>query len=617
MTGNLLRQMAGYKDLEDYGIIGNLETCALSGRDGSIDWLCFPFLGSPSVFAALLDADKGGHFRISPEAKYESTQSYLKDTNVLETTFNTPTGVAVLTDFMPFKGKAEVPSIRTVLRRLSCKAGFVRLAVSFKPRFNYARGATSLRRQRDGILARGGGESMFLQSPVPLDVKGGEAGGKVLLKEGQSLWLALQYGYYSPMGDEKYEGLLRDTTAAWRRWAHRCGRSECVFAEPWHQLVVRSGLVLKLLANSETGAIAAAATTSLPESPGGVRNWDYRYAWIRDASFTDQALYHLGHERESRDFRRWNREIMRQAEEPSKIKVLYGLYGEEETAERVLGHLSGYRGSAPVRVGNAAAGQRQLDIFGEMLNAIFDTTRHGEKVSKDSWRMIRQVVDYVCQVWHTEDSGIWEMRGGPRHFVYSKLMCWVALDRGVRMAEAEKFEAPVKKWKGTREEIRRAILGEGYSKKLGSFVQSFGSEALDATGLLIPMMGFLPFDDRRVQGTINAALKRLRLRDGLLRRYEGEDDLPGREGAFLLCSFWLVKALALSGRVEEAERIFFEVLNYASPLGLFSEEVDPDTGRLLGNFPQAFSHIGLINSALYLGTARGRRHRMPDLVGTF
>ena len=606
---------SAYKDLEDYGIIGNLETCALVGRDGSIDWLCFPFLESPSVFAALLDAERGGHFWIRPVSKYTAIQSYLPDTNILQTTFSTAFGIVRLTDFMPVEGSKGSQTVRTLFRKIEGIKGQVELGMSFQPRFDYGSGIQDLEYTRNGLLARGKSQTFLLQAPIRLAIHRQEAKGQILLQNGQTAWFVLLYNHQEPYRPGDCEKQLKKVRRFWRSWTHRCIRASCVLKGPWHDLVVRSGLVLKLLANPETGAIAAAPTTSLPEIIGGVRNWDYRYAWIRDASFTVQALFHLGHRRESREFRRWNHHIIEQAKDPSRVQVLYSLHGEGHLRERVLEHLSGYRGSSPVRIGNGAVKQRQLDIYGELVNALYETTRYGEEVSRQSWPMIRKIIHFVCQVWNRKDSGIWELRGGPRHFVYSKLMCWVAMDRGIKIARLKGFKAPLTKWEKAKEEIRQAILQRGFNKKINSFVQFFDSETLDATSLLIPFVGFLSFDDPRVQGTIDATLNRLVNPDGMVLRYEGEDGLPGMEGAFLLCSFWLVKTLALSGKVEKAEELFLKILNFISPLGLFAEEIDRITGKQLGNFPQAFSHIGLINAALYLGIAKGRRHKGPRPIG--
>lgn len=604
-----------YKGLEEYGIIGNLETCALIGRDGSIDWLCFPYLESPSVFSSLLDAEKGGHLRVKPVTKYESVQSYDGYTNILLTTFTTPLGNAVVTDFMPVKGTKEIGSVSVLFRKVECVKGMIKMAVSIKPRFNYAAAIPDVEPAESGIIFRQQGESLFFQSPVPLFIHDGEALGSLALKAGESVWFVLQYNHHSPLVTTDTEKILKVTRDFWLDWAQKCNLSSCLVEEPWHHLAVRSGLVLKLLSNPDTGAIAAAATTSLPEKIGGTLNWDYRYAWIRDASFTDQAFFHLGHLEEARDFRNWIITIAGEAGEPGEIMTMYSLHGGETLEEEVLAHLEGYEGSGPVRIGNAASKQRQLDIFGEMVNAIYDTTRHGEEVSEKNWNIFRRIIGHVCTVWDTKDAGIWEMRGEPRHFVYSKLMCWVAIDRGIKIATGHKFEADMDVWEKTREAISQAILEKGFSTRLNSFVQSFDSEIIDATALLIAPMGLLPHSDPRIYGTIEAVLAKLSTKDGLVYRYEGDAGTPPEEGCFFLCSCWLIKALVLSDRLEEAEKIFTNLIGYISPLGLLSEEVEPGSGRLIGNFPQAFSHVGFINSALYLGIAKGRKYTGPAPLG--
>jgi GH15 family glucan-1,4-alpha-glucosidase len=604
-----------YKDLEAYGIIGNIETCALVGDDGSIDWLCFPYLESPSVFAALLDAQRGGCFRVRPAAQYSATQAYIDRTNVLQTTFNTSSGSAILTDFMPVRGMAEGPNRRAVYRKVECTRGAIEIAVEFAPRPDYGRAAVALEAAGYTVSVRWGEERLALSSPVTLTVDGDRASGVAHLTRGASLWLILQYGDGAVPADADCDALLDAVRTYWRNWTSVCSLCDTFDNPRWSEILIRSGLVLELLTVPENGAIAAAATTSLPESIGGARNWDYRFAWVRDASFTTQALFHLGHAAEARAFRSWVRERVVQAGSPANLRVLYSLRGDDGTAEQVLQNLSGYRNSAPVRIGNGAVGQRQLDIYGEALQAVYDTTRYGENVTPENWSIYSELVDYVCRIWDTEDSGIWEIRGRPRHYVYSKLMCWVALDRGVRIAQLHGSDSRLTRWQSARDEIRQAILTKGFDNQLNTFVQSFGSKDLDAANLLIPQMEFLPATDARVQGTIDATLAHLTTPEGLVYRYRSDDGLPGQEGAFVLCSFWLVTTLALAGRIEEAEKVFDGVARYLSPLGLMAEEVDPVTGKQLGNIPQAFSHRGLINSLLYLNVAKGKPHAGPKPTG--
>jgi len=597
-----------YKRLEEYGLIGNLATCALVGRDGSIDWCCFPHLESPSVFAAILDIRKGGHFHIRPLGHGGGDQTYVANTNVLRTTFQTSTGTATLTDFMPVEDHTD-PQHQSLLRKVSCSQGSVELEIEFQPRFHYARVVPNLEAAPQGTIARWEDHLLYLQSFHPLLRDEGVARAALTLSKGQTQWFVLKYGDSSPVTQTECDRLLDSTTRFWSDWAHHCGEDRCVFRGPWHDYVVRSSLVLKLLTHPETGAIAAAPTTSLPEVIGGVRNWDYRFAWIRDASFTVQSLYSLGHVAEALQYFRWLKSLCREFQDRDDhlhMQVMYGLHGEQDLEEVILDHLSGYRDSAPVRVGNAAAEQLQLDVYGELVNAFYETRRYGEDITQDDWDFVRKIVNTACQTWDTEDSGIWEVRGGPRHFTHSKLMCWVALDRSIKLADKYAFEAPLDDWKRTRQEIREAILERGFNEKLNSFVQSFESKVLDATSLLIPVMGFLPPDDPRVEGTLRATLEHL-TSDGLVYRYLGDDGLPGQEGAFVLCTFWLVDALVLAGELQKAEELLLGLLDHISPLGLLAEELDPVSGQQLGNFPQAFSHIGLMNSALRLGWALAKQ----------
>lgn len=610
--------MSYYKDLEHYGIIGDLETSALIGDDGSIDWCCLPHIESPSVFAAILDESKGGRFSLTPTSSYSSEQRYVPDTNVLETYFQTDEGSAVLLDFMPVKsGSASTAAMpQAIYRKLTCTQGMAHFNLEFSPRFNYAREATRLVASKRGVGAVSLQQRLSLQSDAEFVIRGASAKARVALNQGEKAWFILNYGGDSIQTEGECESTLQATIEFWKRWVDGAANDAASFTGKWHDLIVRSSLVLKLLAHEQAGAICAAPTTSLPEVIGGERNWDYRYNWIRDASFTVQALYNIGHHDEARRHLRWFVDICRRNPDPSKIQIMYGMHGETDLKEIELNHLEGYRKSKPVRIGNGAAKQKQLDIFGELINAIYETERYGDAVPEGDLEFVARIADYVCDVWNTPDSGIWEVRGGPHHFVYSKLMCWVALDRGMKIVERKKISLQTGRWERVRDEIKKAILEKGYNEKLGSFVQSFGSVTLDATSLLIPIMELLPVHDARVQGTINATLEKLTTKSGLVYRYLGEDGLTGKEGAFVLCSFWLIKALALSGRVEEAEDILDKVVRHAGKTGLFSEEIDPETGRQLGNLPQAFSHIGLINSVLYLEHMKGKLHAGPAPTGT-
>jgi len=605
-----------YKKIEDYGLIGNLETCALVGNDGSIDWMCVPHLESPSVFASILDSEKGGRFCVQPESDFQSRQKYIDRTNVLETSFQTNSGAVTLTDFMtPVYALTELTGKpRTVFRKIVCTEGTIQLKLHFMPRFDYARSLPLIEKNNDGVLAQGAGQRLFLHSAVPFHVNTHEATASIPLNKGEVVWFALSYNSLHTFSSQECEDFLARTIRYWQNWAHDCDYETCVFKGPWHDQVVRSGLVLKLLTHSETGAIAAAPTTSLPEEIGGVRNWDYRYAWIRDSSFTAQALYDLGHKDEALEYFHWFYRICQIKQHPSEIQIMYGLRGGKDLTEEVLGHLSGYKNSKPVRIGNGAAKQIQLDIYGEIIEAFFETYRYERGIPEQAWTMIRQITDYVCEIWNTPDYGIWEVRSEPKHFTHSKLMCWVAIDRSLRMAKYTGYKAPVKKWKKIRDEVADALLKYGFNQKMNSFVQDFDSTYLDATSLLIPLLEFLPPDDKRVTGTIKAIQETLSHK-GMIYRYNGEDGLPGGEGTFILCTFWMVDVLSLSGRADEAEALYQSVLDYISPLGLFAEELDVSKKIHLGNYPQGFSHIGLINSALYIGKAKGLQQIGPEPLG--
>ena len=619
-----------YLPIEDYGVIGNLRTVALIGRNGSVDWCCMPDLDSPSLFAALLDARRGGRFRAAPTGASRGRQRYLGNTNVLETTFDAEAGRLSVIDFMPITGSivgvGPPPTAPELHRLVRCEQGQVEVEVEWSPRFDYARAPTRITAAEGGFVAHGAGTRASLGGLVGdgARITQEEAGpvlhARLRLQAGDSVALVARYDSGECRCSVRdTEMALKETLSAWNDWAHHCvGADEggCAFAGRRHPQVVRSGLVLKLLTHPGTGAIAAAATTSLPEEIGGVRNWDYRFSWIRDAAFTGQALFSIGHRAEALDFLLWAQHVSRtDGSDPLELRILYGLHEGVDLTERELEHLEGYRGSRPVRIGNGAAGQRQLDIFGELLGSAYELLRLRGRIEPSLMEFLSRVADRAATLWREPDFGIWEVRGGPRHFVYSKVMCWVALDRAVRMAERWGMPGQVEWWRREREAVRAAILAEGYDASVGAFVQSFGSTTLDASNLLIPVLEFLPFDDPRVQGTIDRTLTDL-TEDGLVYRYRSGDGLPGGEGAFVLCTFWLVDALALSGRIAEAREIFEGVAARANHLGLYAEEVDPRTGEMLGNFPQAFSHVGFINSALYLARADGKQAPAPAPMGS-
>jgi GH15 family glucan-1,4-alpha-glucosidase len=592
-----------YKPLEEYGIIGNEETVALVGRDGAIDWCCFPHVESASLFARILDSQRGGHFTVCPTQSFEAEQRYVDRTNVLRTCFRTTAGQATVTDFMPVPETTQTRqgTHQAVYRKLTCDSGQVDLQIEFEPRFDYARTDPRLEQARHGVVATGNDESVFLSGSVPFHISNQTASGSVTLTAGETHWFVLGYEQEIPAHPADHQQALDEVIDYWRNWTHQCSPTEeCPIDGPWHDRAVRSALTLKLLIHRETGAICAAPTTSLPEDIGGVRNWDYRYNWIRDSALTVRALAELDHLEEAKNYFSLCLAHCSRGD-PADIQPLYGLHGHDDLDEQTLDHLSGYRDSTPVRIGNAAINQQQLDVYGELILGIYETTRYGATISEQDWAVMRDIIEYVSHAWQEPDVGIWELRDDPQQLIHSKVMCWVALDRGIKIADETGFEGPVDDWADARQAIKDTVLEHGYSETAGSFVRSFETETeLDAATLQIPLVDFLPPDDPRVQGTIDAILDRLATDDGLVDRYDGDDGLPGEEGAFAVCSFWLINALALSDRPEEAAALFQNVCEYVNPLGLLAEEIDPETGTQLGNFPQAFSHIGLITSTIYL-----------------
>ncbi|MDP2735918.1 MAG: glycoside hydrolase family 15 protein, partial [bacterium] len=498
-------------------------------------------------------------------------------------------------------------------RKIVCTKGECEMKVVFAPRFDYARGKTALSLTEHGVAVEHGGQQKGeLVSPGEYGIKDDVATATLRFKEGESAYLTFHYHKTIPeeWTQEHHERELVATEQFWKDWAHRCDLKTCPVAGPWHDMVVRSSLVLKILFCEPPGSIAAAATTSLPESIGGVRNWDYRFSWIRDSSFTLQALFQLGYVKEARAYVEWLLQeccSMRNFD-PKTVQIMYGLQGEVDLKEEILPHLEGYRGSKPVRVGNAAYLQKQWDIFGSLLDTVWRIHEMDKdyRISEATWGILRKFANYVVQVWKDPDEGLWEVRGGKQNFVYSKVMCWVALDRALRIAERYSFEGEVEVWKRERGAILSQIMERGWSEKKQSFVLSFESEDLDAALLLMPAVGFIDGKDPRMVSTVRAIEQELSVMNGLLMRYTAKDGLPGREGAFLPASFWLVDALVFAGEKERAKKHLVNLLKLANHVGLYAEEINPKTKEFLGNFPQAYSHIGLINSAYYLANGKGR-----------
>ncbi|MFQ3566695.1 MAG: glycoside hydrolase family 15 protein [Aggregatilineales bacterium] len=618
--------MTEYRPIADYGIIGDLRTAALISREGTIDWCCLPHFDSPSIFAALLDRLRGGTFSIRPVSGVRAEQRYIARTNVLQTIFATPAGRLAINDFMPLRGSlegcAESETTHTIYRILQTEGSAVEVEVLWAPRMDYARAETRIEAVEGGWRANGG-EMHILLGGLPAagelldDGFGPAVKARFTVTPGEPVALALRWnGVLAHVETPAALDALEETVRLWRDWVDKDSIQSRGWAEPHTALLVRAELVLKLLSHAGTGAIVAAPTTSLPETIGGVRNWDYRYTWIRDAALTAQALVAVGHKREAIDWLHWVERISQaQRDAGQSLRIMYGLHGEVDLTEIELEHLEGYRGSRPVRIGNGAAEQIQLDIYGDLLNAAYELVRSGEPLQAELWGFLCAVADMACEHWQKPDYGIWEMRGPTRHFVYSKVMIWVALDRALRLAKHHAMPGDTSRWRKTLAEVREVVLRQGYNDAVGAFVQSFDSTDLDASNLLIPLYDFLPFDDPRVQSTIDRTIEGL-TENGLVYRYKADDGLPGKEGAFGLCTFWLVDNLALSGRLDEAHAIFEGMVSRANHLGLFAEQFDAVSGEHLGNFPQAFSHIGLINSALYLAHAEGRETPIAEPMGS-
>jgi GH15 family glucan-1,4-alpha-glucosidase len=598
----------------DHALLSDCHSAALVDLAGSIEWLCFPRFDSPSTFARILD-DDAGHWVIRPVGEATVSRQYVDRTMVLETTFRTSRGALTVTDALsvgPGNRDHELGrgSPHLLLRQVTGLDGEVELELEFEPRPEYGLIHPLLTAVDGGVAARGGADSLVLSSPVVLDVEGATASGRLVVRGGDRVGFALHHRTTSDQparvwSQDEINERLEDTIAAWRSWsAHHQG-----YQGAYEELVHQSGRVLQALTFRPTGGIVAAATTSLPETTGGERNWDYRYSWIRDASFTIHALWVAACPDEAEEFF----DFMATAsatclDRGAHLPVMFGVGGERDLTERHLPHLAGWRDSRPVRVGNGAWSQRQLDVYGELLDAVARLSDHLGLVDKSTLRFFVALADGAASCWRDRDQGIWEMRGEPSHFLYSKLMCWVALDRAIALGEQLPIGDRAPSWAATRREIADAILTEGWSDAAGAFTQSFGSDVLDASSLMIPIVGFLPPTDHRVLATIEAIEERLTDDSGLVYRYLADDSLEGEEGTFLLCTFWLAQALAISGKPERAREVFDRAAAYVNDVGLLSEEVDSRSGELLGNFPQAFSHIGLINAAWAIYEAEDSRH---------
>jgi GH15 family glucan-1,4-alpha-glucosidase len=607
-----------YQPIQNYGLIGDLHTAALVGMDGSIDWLCFPAFDSPSVFGAILDDKKGGRFQISPRPDNVTyKQFYWPDTNVLITRFLSPDGVGEIADFMPVDKPDRWHGKHQLIRRVSVVRGRQAFRMVCHPAFNYARDEHRVKQCDQGVVFHSAGLSLALSTKVALKVNDSRGVfAEFVLSENQTATFLLhQVSSDADCGDGLTDAeagdLFESTVRYWRRWI-----SKCTYIGRWRETVHRSALVLKLLTYEPTGAIIAAPTCSLPEYIGGGRNWDYRYTWIRDAAFTLYALMRIGFTEEAARFIEWLEARTHELSPDGSLHVMYGVDGRHDLREEILDHLEGYRGSRPVRICNGAYNQHQIDIYGELLDSIYLYNKYGTPISHALWKETRRMLNWVCKNWQTKDYGIWEVRGEPQHFVYSKLMCWVALDRGLRLAEKRSFPAERDLWLTNRDAIYQEILARGWSEKLQAFTQYYGSESLDAANLLMPLVFYVSPTDPWMLRTLEA-VKRAPAKGGLMSnslvyRYVPKievDGLEWGEGTFNMCTFWLVEAMTRAGRtdkrqLEEARLIFEGMLGYANHLGLYAEETGP-CGEALGNFPQALTHLALISAAFNLNRALG------------
>jgi GH15 family glucan-1,4-alpha-glucosidase len=584
--------------IEDYALIGDCETAALVSRSGSIDWLCFPRFDSGACFAALLGTPENGRWLIAPSADIKSTRRrYREGTLILETDYETDSGSVTLIDFMPLRDKRP-----DLIRILAGKRGQVPMHMEMTIRFDYGWIVPWVRRTDWGIQATAGPDTLHLCADVELRGENLHTVADFTVSEGERIPFQLIWTPTHSLDPDRRdaEDILRESEAFWREWSGRC-----TYRGEWRDVVTRSLITLKALTYLPTGGIMAAATTSLPEKIGGSRNWDYRYCWLRDATFTLYSLITGGYTEEASAWREWL--INAVAGSPSELQIMYGPGGERRLTELELGWLPGYESSSPVRIGNAAYRQHQLDVYGEVVDALYLARRSGLEPSENAWRVQQAMMDFLETDWDKPDEGIWEVRGPRRQFTHSKVMAWVAFDRAVKEIELYDLKGPLDRWRHLRKKIHDEVCREGFDPQLNSFVQYYGSKEPDASLLMLPLVGFLPAGDPRMRGTVEFIQERL-MREGFVHRYvtnPGVDGLPAGEGAFLICTFWLADNLALQGRYREARDIFERLLDLRNDVGLLSEQYDADSGRLLGNFPQAFSHVGLINTARNLVKAGG------------
>ncbi len=612
-----------YQPIEDYGVIGNLRTVALVSKQGSIDWLCFPHFDSPSVFAAILDDNKGGRFCICPtQEDISHKQLYWPETNVLVTRFLSPEGVGEIVDHMPIGIKRNSGiGYHGLVRRVKVVRGTMTFRLTCSPAFNYARDSHEVRIVPGGAKFFSKGLNLALAADVPMTTDGQSVAAEFTLSEGEGTSFELHRlrgaTLDEPIGltDEEADQLFHETIDYWRAWV-----AKCTYRGRWREMVLRSALALKLLTYEPTGAIVAAATCSLPESIGGDRNWDYRYTWIRDAAFTLYSLLRIGFTEEATAFMAFLDSRCHEMSPEGSLQVMYGIDGRHTLTEETLDHLEGYKGSSPVRIGNGAYDQLQLDIYGELMDSVYLYNKHANPISYDLWFYLRRLTNWVCDHWTDKDEAIWEVRGGRRHFTYSKVMCWVAVDRALRLADKRSFPADRDRWLKVRDQIYEDVMTRGWSRERGAFVQHYGGDALDASTLVFPLVFFVSPTDPRMLRTLDSMNKSPKdgglVSDGLVFRYDVDktpDGLKGTEGTFNICTFWLVEALTRAGaqepaRLHDARLMFEQMLGYANHLGLYAEQIGA-RGEALGNFPQAFTHLALISAAVNLDLSLGDKRR--------
>lgn len=587
-----------YTPIKEYGVIGNLRTAILVSKKGSIDWCCLPFFDSPSIFGAILDCEKGGSFQICPEKKFDSKQYYLKHTNILITEFTTKTGSAKITDFMPIYKKNIVgqKKFHEITRIVEGLSGKTRMVCKINPKFDYGKTTPSFKINKKGFIAYSKNQSIAVSANTSFEKTRNGLTTSFELKKKQRKIFVLRYNSKKNFNVLKtsFQKKLFETNLFWKNYSKKC--KKCNTGVKWDKELERSGLILKLLTHEPTGAIIAAPTTSLPEVIGGQRNWDYRYAWLRDAGMTLQALYALELADNAEQFMKWLEHACCSVKKG--IGILYKANHDSNLKEKELPHLSGYKNSKPVRIGNSAATQKQLDVYGEVMDAVLTYVQHNGKISEKFWCGLKRLADEVCNEWKKKDSGIWEFRSKPKHYVHSKVFCWVALDRIIKIAKIL-GKKQNKKWKTEMQKIKKDVLKNGWNPEKKCFVQYYNAEHTDASLLLLPVVGFISGTHKKMVSTIKRIKKEL-CENCFVYRYKCDDGLPGKEGAFNLCTFWFIDALALSGKTRKAINLFEKMLSKANHLGLFSEEINPKNNEFLGNFPQAYTHIGLINSTLLL-----------------